>query len=179
MKIRTIRSATQIDILSVADIHVAAFQDAYQGVVPNSFLEGLNKENSKKMWDGTLTKFPPNISVAEMNDGSVAGFCCAGPVVDVQKNEGYKFEIYALHVHPDSRRCGIGAALLRSAFKRAKEKLQVNTAIVWTLVDLPLSCKFYQREGGTAVKNGVWQLGNEHIQEIAYGWDDLAAIGPW
>ena len=172
----TIKTAGAADLQSVAAIHVASFQDAYRGVLSDGFLDGLDAETSRQMWANTRSKFPENMTVAEAADGAVMGFCCAGPVVDGERNEGFDFEIYSLHVRPNLRRHGVGAALLRAAFERAQYDCLLNSAIVWTLVDLPLSCRFYEREGGTAVKTDHWQLGSERIPEIAYGWNDLARL---
>lgn len=164
-------------MLAVAGIHVASFRDAYRGVLPDGFIVSLRVETSQRMWEGTYAKFPDNISVAQAPDGLVTGFCCSGPTVDIDKNEGYEFEIYGLHVRRDYRRRGIGACLLRAALLRARDQYGASSAIVWTLLGLPLSCKFYEREGGAIVKRGTWQLGRERIPEVAYGWSRLPVGG--
>jgi hypothetical protein len=59
---------------------------------------------------------------------------------------------------------------LREALARAKHLADNPSAIVWTLRDLQLSRRFYEREGGTLVKTGVWALDGHAFPEVAYGW---------
>ena len=168
----TIRVATEADLHSVARIHVASWQDAYKGVVPDDLLAARSVEGSLSGWRSTFAKHPANITVA-VSDGVIQGFCCAGPVVDKVRNSPFEFEIYGLHVSPGSRGQGIGAALLRAAFARARDGEAMNSAIVWTLRDLVLSRRFYEREGAQQVKAGIWVIGELALPEVAYGWTSL------
>jgi ribosomal protein S18 acetylase RimI-like enzyme len=168
-----IRAATEDDLLSVARIHVASWRDAYQGVVPDALLVDRSVEDTLSGWRSTFAKYPENITVAVLPDDVIRGFCCAGPVEDTVRNSPFEFEIYGLHVSPGSRRQGIGAALLRWAFARARDGEAMNSAIVWTLSDLVLSRRFYEREGGQPVKSGTWTVGAFALPEVAYGWTRL------
>ena len=49
----------------------------------------------------------------------------------------------------------------------------MNSAIVWTLQELQLSRRFYEREGGKVVNSGVWSIGGLALPEVAYGWTSL------
>jgi ribosomal protein S18 acetylase RimI-like enzyme len=168
-----VRAATTSDLAAIARIHMASWHDAYRGVIPDEILDGRTVEGSLSGWRSTLKKYPDNISVAETGDALLAGFCCAGPVVDAERNAPFEFEIYGLHVAPIMRRRGIGAALLRAALNRAVVREQVNSAIVWTLKDLTLSRSFYAREGGELVKAGTWRVAQLELPEVAYGWRHL------
>jgi ribosomal protein S18 acetylase RimI-like enzyme len=179
METRThlIRAATEADLQAVARIHIASWQDAYKGVVPDALLARRSVEGSLSGWKSTFARYPANITVAASHvGGTIEGFCCAGPVVDAVRNSPFEFEIYGLHVSPDARQQGIGRALLRDAFARARDRERMNSAIVWTLSDLLLSRKFYEREGGKMVKSGVWTIGEVALAEVAYGWTNLHAV---
>jgi GNAT superfamily N-acetyltransferase len=166
-----IRVATEADVPHIAQIHVASWLDAYRGVIPDAVIDARTVEGVTAMWSGNPTKFPKNLTVAEMPDGQIAGFSCAGPVTDGSKSVPFDFEVYALHVRPDTRRRGIGAALLRQAMTRARGERHMRSMIVWTLEGLHLSRRFYEREGGKLVKQGMWQVGGTELPELAYGWD--------
>src|SRR5262245_31709075 len=138
--------AGEPDLRAVAAIHIDSWQDAFRGIVPDTVLSGRSVEGSLAMLRGTLAKHPGNLTVAKHGD-SVVGFCCAGPVVNHAKNAPFEFEVYALHVTPVLRRHGIGAALLRQALTRCRAS-GTTRAILWTLDQLTLSRRFYEREGG-------------------------------
>jgi GNAT superfamily N-acetyltransferase len=165
-----VRTAIAADLPLIAGIHMASWRDAYRSVIPDEILSARTIEGSLHGWRSTFAQYPDNITVAEAANAEPVGFCCAGPVVDVEKNEPFEFEIYGLHVAPHARRNGLGAALLRDAFKRAVVLEGMNSAIVWTLKGLEMSREFYAREGGEFVKTGTWRIGGVAIPEVAYGW---------
>ena len=165
-----IRSATEADVTPVAQIHMASWRDAYRGVIPDAVIDARTVEGAVAMWFANLAQFPLNLTVAQMADRQIAGFSCAGPVTDQERSGPYEFEVYALHVRPDLRRNGVGAALLHQAMTRARD-LGTRSLIVWTLENLHLSRRFYEREGGTLVKRGEWQIGGVTLPDLAYGWD--------
>ena len=168
-----IRTATDTDLPCVAAIHMASWQDAYRGVVPEGLLARRTVKGALAGWRSTFAAHPRNIRVATDESGAVTGFCCAGPVTDHKSNAPFAFQIYGLHVLPASRRHGIGAALLHDALRRAAWSESMTSAIVWTLEALTLSRKFYEREGGELVKTGTWHIEDVALPEVAYGWREL------
>ena len=173
-----VRTATAADLPLVAQIHMASWHDAYRGVIPEEILRGRTVEDSLCGRRSTFEKYPDNITVAEAAKAELTGFCCAGPVVEPTRNDPFEFEIYGLHVAPKARRQGIGAALLRVAFKRAVVRERMNSAIVWTLKEHEMSRKVYAREGGELVKRGTRRVGGLAIPEAAYGWTRLDRLFP-
>jgi GNAT superfamily N-acetyltransferase len=168
-----IRRAVERDLPAIAAIHVASWQDAYKGVVPEVVLLGRSIADCLAGWRAIFARYPANITVAALNDGRIHGFCCAGAVTDAGRNVPFEFEVYGLHVAPSSRRNGIGARLLHQALARARQHEGSSSAIVWTLADLTLSRKFYEREGGRLVKSGVFMIEGTALPEVAYGWMNL------
>jgi ribosomal protein S18 acetylase RimI-like enzyme len=166
-----IRTATEADAPDIAQIHMASWRGAYRGVIPDAAIDARTVEGATEMWLANLGKFPENLTVAERPDRQIAGFSCAGPVTNAEHSAPYEFEVYALHVRPDVRQHGIGAALLHQAMARARDQLHMRSLIVWTLEDLRLSRRFYEREGGKVVKHGHWQVGGVALPELAYGWN--------
>ena len=173
-----IRLACEADLAEIARIHVSSWRDAYVGVLPKEILATRSLQGSLAVWRSTLEKYPSNITVVCTQEGTVVGFCCAGAVVDEARSSPFGFEIYGLHVEPNRRQEGIGGALFRKALARAKHLTGNPSAIVWTLRDLQLSRRFYEREGSTLVKSGLWSLEGHAFPEVAYGWDFAAPARP-
>jgi hypothetical protein len=48
--------------------------------------------------------------------------------------------------------------------------------LIWALERNP-ACRFYEKMGGSPVHTQWIRIGNEELEEIAYGWSDLAAYG--
>ncbi len=168
-----LRGAKVEDLGAIAEIHKRSLQTFYRGIAPDGFLDQLNTERMRQNWRSNLERFPRNLTVAEASNGEILGFCCAGPVVDQDRNAPYEFEVYGLHVRSESQRCGVGRALMNDSFVRAKTIERAGSAIVWTLVDLVRSRAFYDGLGGHVVKHGIWRLGCFEIPEVAYGWSSL------
>jgi ribosomal protein S18 acetylase RimI-like enzyme len=163
-----LRRAIASDLPQIAWLHVQSWQTAYRGVVPEELLRSMSAERSLPGWQKTYDSFPDNLAVA-YDQAGIAGFCCAGPVVDSDKNHPFTFEIYGIHVRPDCHRKGLGSELVVQAFDRMRA-LGLDGAIVWTLEALAQSRRFYEKQGGVVVKSGTWTIGPFTLPEVAYGW---------
>jgi ribosomal protein S18 acetylase RimI-like enzyme len=171
-----IRAARKVDLPAIAGIHMASWRDAYKGLVPEAALLRRSLADCLAGWRSGFAEHAADITVAASQDGRIHGFCCAGPVIDAVRSAPFEFEIHGLHVAPSSRRNGIGASLLRQALAQASAREGSSSAIVWTLADLALSRRFYEREGGKPVKSGVCTLDGIALPEIAYGWTNLTCF---
>src|SRR5215469_9090844 len=89
-----IRRAAEPDLPAIAAIHLASWQDAYQGVVPEAVLRGRSIADCLAGWRATFAAHAANITIAASSDGRIHGFCCAGPVVDTDRNAPFEFEVY-------------------------------------------------------------------------------------
>ena len=163
------RKADDIDLEAIAKLHMLSWQTAYRGLIPDELLVPGNLEKAVEGWRSTHRSYPDNLSVAETSDGRIVGFCCAGPVVDAQKNAPFEFEIYGLHVDPNFHRKGIGSLIIAGVSNRMAS-LGIEGLIVWTLENLIQSRRFYEKCGGSVVKTGVWTPRGHRLNEVAYGW---------
>jgi ribosomal protein S18 acetylase RimI-like enzyme len=170
-----VRHATEADLPTLAAVHLASWRAAYRDLVPEKVLLRRSIEDCLAGWRATLAREPANVTVAYAPDGRIHGVCRAGAVVDAERSAPFEFEVFGLHVPPNSRRRGIGASLLRQALARASRCEGSNSAIVWTLKDLPSPRQSYRRAGGLPVKSGVFLIDAIALAEIAYGWSDLRA----
>ena len=68
-----VRPATARDAKAIAEIHVAAWQSAYQGILPAEDLAALSVAKREAMWKESIQYAEPQILVAVLN-GEILGF---------------------------------------------------------------------------------------------------------
>jgi len=167
-----IRLATVSDLERVAGLHDRSWKNSYRGLIPDAVLATRTVETSLAMWRESFAAWPGNLWLAEDANDQLLGFCCAGAVTNVERSGPFEFEIYALHVAPENHRIGTGTALLMHQFDRMRSA-GLSSAIVWTMAGNAQSRRFYERNGGTLVKTGSWDLDGHKIPDVAYGWPAL------
>ena len=102
-----VRPAVPEDAEGIALVHVRAWQAAYPGLMPQSFLDGLDVAARTDFWRRQLgqPRDGSRLLVATV-DSRVAGFVGFGGARDTQSGDGG--ELHALNVHPDCWRAGVG-----------------------------------------------------------------------
>lgn len=170
-----IRRGVVEDAPAAARMHVDTWRTSYRGLVPDALLDGLRPDRWETGWRRGFESPDPTrvVHVAERG-GRIVGFA-AGGRARAGGLEGYVGEIYALYVHPEHQRAGIGRTLLRVAAAGLAERGLVPI-VIWTLFDNPASRGFYDALGGrvTGEKRELF-LGHE-LHEVAYGWRDAAPL---
>ncbi|MDE3082435.1 MAG: GNAT family N-acetyltransferase [Acidobacteriota bacterium] len=136
----TLRAASDADALAVATIHLATWRAAYRGIIPDSYLDGLDEETraSRYTFDSTSPDDPQTWIALEGEE--IVGFVSLGPARDDELKRG---EVYALYVAPRSWRLGIGSILMA----RAEEELRgrgFTGALLWVLRDNDRGRRFYE-----------------------------------
>jgi ribosomal protein S18 acetylase RimI-like enzyme len=144
-----IRDATLADTEAIAALHVASWRSAYQGIVPDGFLESITRESRIVRWRNALSsaESPHTETVVAVDGGEIRGFCSFGPRREPASSE--VGEVYALHVHPSLRRSGIGTLLLEAALRRLAVRDRV-AAVLWVLRDNVSARTFYEARGWSA-----------------------------
>jgi L-amino acid N-acyltransferase YncA len=140
-----IRGATPDDVRAVAEIHVASWRWAYEGLIPNEFLDGISVEDREEMWREALTSSVParGLVVAEANDGLV-GFAAFGPTEDPEA--AGVGEVYAIYVKPEAVGTGAGWELFTRAIGSMRS-CGFRSAILWVLEGNERARRFYERAG--------------------------------
>jgi ribosomal protein S18 acetylase RimI-like enzyme len=146
-----IRRAATAYARAIAAVHVASWQVAYRGLVPDAVLDGLSVERRERGWRERLGRPDAGASftlVAE-RDGAVAGFCSvAAPSRDGDAGERTA-EVAALYVEPAQWRTGVGATLLRAALDALRAD-GFDAVTLWVLEDNARGRAFYRRLGFAA-----------------------------
>ena len=175
----TIRVANRADAGPIAKIHVDSWRTTYEGILPAQYLWGLSYCDWKSMWNRALTRdhLTTGIFIAEKEGGDVVGFANGGP--EREGNLTYQGELYAIHVLKEHQNRGLGRRLVSAVAQRLLDD-GFSSMLLWVLEDNLRACRFYESLGGERVGSKTVAIGGADIEEVSYGWRDIAGlvIGP-
>jgi ribosomal protein S18 acetylase RimI-like enzyme len=174
-----VRPAGEADAAGIARVHVDTWRSTYAGLLPASYLVGLSKARQAANWARLLahdSERRGTIVAAERELG-VVGFISVGPVrkVPTVAAEDWRGagEVYTLYVSPDHQNDGIGRRLLAAGFAELQARA-ITRAVIWVLAPNP-SRFFYHAMGGRPIGVQQENFAGQTVDEIAYGWRDVAA----
>ena len=167
----TIRAARPGDARSIARLDVATWRSTYAGILTGPYLVGLSAERRQQGWANVIEREPRDVRVAVDAEGTILGFGSCGKC---RAEPGFNGEVFTLYVDPDWHNRGIGRRLLTALFARLVVQ-GCGSVIVWVLQDNPARF-FYERLGGTYLREQPITIGTATLQEVAYGWRGLDAI---
>ena len=139
-----LRVATARDARALAEIKVAAWRQAYAGLLEPALLASLTVEAEEATWREAIRQFPAVFRVAEDGEG-VVGYAITG-ATDGEPGVG---ELFAIYVHPARWGHGVGKALMATALEDLRAA-PFGTAILWVLERNVRSRGFYERHGFAA-----------------------------
>lgn len=139
-----IEQATLNDARAVAEIHVATWRDAYEGIVPAEHFATKTVASREAMWRETIIKGTPTLYVAKL-DAKVVGWVSFGPS---REKDATKFdaEIWAIYVASSCWSKGLGKALWLKAQSILKEN-GFQRICLWVLAENSRAIKFYHKMG--------------------------------
>jgi ribosomal protein S18 acetylase RimI-like enzyme len=175
----TIRKASETDIPTIAALHIEGWKGAYGGIVDQAYLDGLSIEKRIADWTGWLSAGESDVFIAEVN-GVPAGFVVTGrtktpPPGSSPIRPSHSGEVYALYLHPDHWRKGVGTALIKHAARNLKEKKH-STLCLWVLDANVRAKAFYEKMGGQKLGGKMIDIGPSSLKEICYGWRDTTTL---
>ncbi|AMW13944.1 acetyltransferase [Streptomyces qaidamensis] len=142
-----IREMTLADCDPVAEIRVGGWRSAYQGLIPQSYLDGLSVEEDAErrrtylsQGDGSAVNL-----VAEDACGELVGWACHGPYREGEVLTG-EAELYAIYVHPRHVGQGAGRALLARSVAECSAAGH-GRVLLWVLKENDRARRFYERAG--------------------------------
>ena len=168
----TLRRAQPEDAASIAAVHVASWQAAYAGLVPQHHLDGLSVPEFTTRWQTWLSPESPDhtVLVAEAA-GTVSGFVGGGPIRSPRPP--FAAELYAIYLLPAAQRQGLGTQLFQELADALAARGYGNL-LLWSLRHNP-SIGFYEWLGGKVIAEDSSEIGGETLATVAFGWHDLAA----
>jgi ribosomal protein S18 acetylase RimI-like enzyme len=174
-----IRPATTDDIPHIAALHVEGWKGAYGGIVDQAYLDALTVEKRIADWTQWMAAGESQVFLAE-EDGKPAGFVVTGrtktpPPGSSPIRPSHSGEIYALYLHPDYWRQGIGTALIKHGARVLKDQKH-SSVCLWVLDANVRGKAFYEKMGGHKIGNKMIEIGPSKLKEICYGWKDTALL---
>lgn len=145
-----IRPAVPDDAAAVAAVHVASWQGAYRGVLPDEVLDGPELAvNRLRLWERLLGEpgSPAVDLVAEDDAGQIVGLLHAGPTRDDDGGPGTA-EVVAIYASPDAWGTGAGRELMTTALDRLGAAGYADVTL-WVLDSNERARRFYERAGFT------------------------------
>ena len=187
-----IRRARPEDAAGIAAVHVAAWHEAYAGLVPERMLSALSVAERTRRWRRILTSPDPSresaVFVAVGRHRAIVGFgsCGRQPVADLVA-DGFAGEFSALYLLAAHQRHGVGRRLLALM---AQDLIQrgLRGAALWVLRDNEPARRFYEVLGAKLAGQRVETVdefvsgervgARDVLHEVAYGWPDLSVLAP-
>ena len=181
----TIRPAAPNDAQEIARIRVLGWRFAYQGLVPQGYLDSLNVAEDTERMHGYLSQLPqnlpPNKSAPGLNSGdsgkrsfmlatrgdAVLGFCHFSAAPNNADRPGRATpggemvgRLHSLYIDPDALGQGIGHALMSHALSTFAV-WGCERAHLWVLEGNSRAISFYERQG--------WQLTGDTKVDRSFG----------
>jgi L-amino acid N-acyltransferase YncA len=146
----TVRPATAEDAIAIANVHVQAWQWAYQGLLPRFVLEAMPTERRAAVWHETLLSRRDSgcsVWVAVCAD-RIVGFTVTG----APQQKGYTSdtaEVQAIYQVAEVARTGVARTMLVRALNDLRTR-EFRVAILWVLDVNARARHFYERGGWRA-----------------------------
>lgn len=140
----SIRAAEPEDAHTVAEVHVASWQWAYRGQLPDDYLDSLSVDDREAMWAQRLGATDPGVFIAE-DDGTAVGFVSVGPCRDKDAPAGTG-ELEAIYLVAGAAGNGTGSLLMEEA-TGALRRTGYSSATLWVLETNQRALRFYERLG--------------------------------
>ncbi len=162
-----IAHALPSDSQAIAEIHVRAWQEAYEHIFPADYLGGLSVAKRKVQWDNTFAKGDSTILVARI-ENQMIGWISMGRSRDSDATVGTA-EIYAFYVLASHWSKGVGRALW-STGRRLLERQSFGAVTLWVMKKNPRGIRFYEATGFHIEPDKVesFELGGILIEEVRY-----------
>jgi len=136
----TIRPMTPADdFAAVAQVYADSWKHAYQGLVPQRYLDKLRPES----WIGLL-KADPEANWIALLDDRVIGAAYVSYARD-EARQGFG-EIVSLYLLPEMIGKGYGRLLWQAAVEHCHQQ-GLSGVCLWVLMGNDPACRFYQRMG--------------------------------
>ena len=146
-----IRAAGVADAARIAGVHVRSWQGAYRGLLPQSYLDGLDPAQRVGQWERSLAEGSTGragVLVADAG-GALLGFASYAPSHDRDADPGRVGEIGAIYLLPSAWGNGVGRRLMDATLVCMAEAEFIQVTL-WVLDSNVRARQFYAAGGWSA-----------------------------
>lgn len=164
-----LRPMTPADCDGVAEIRIGGWRHAYRGLMPQSYLDGLDIVADAERHRTRLLRGDGSVVnlVAETDGGALAGWAAFGPYRDGGTRTA-DAELYALYLPPERIGQGVGRALLTEAVRRGTAAGHARMYL-WVLKHNTRARRFYERAGfGADGAEEPFEVDGVEVPEVRY-----------
>jgi GNAT superfamily N-acetyltransferase len=154
-----VRKAGAGDAMAIAVAHVLSWQAAYEGLVTQDYLDGLDPARRRELRDVVLAEdvWPRSGVLVAENEDRVAGFAHFRPARDQDEDPWLIAEITAIYLVPEAWGTGTGRQLMTSSLN-VLAHAGYREAALWVLNTNARARRFYESAGwrpdGTVKNDG-------------------------
>jgi GNAT superfamily N-acetyltransferase len=147
---RAIRLARPDDAAKIGATHVRSWQNAYQGLLPQEYLDRLDPADRAERWRRILLALDwSRGGVLVMATGTeILGFAGFGPSRDEDADPDLVGEVESIYLLPEAWGNGLGQQLMDSALSYLTRAGYVQTTL-WVLDSNARARRFYAKGGWT------------------------------
>jgi GNAT superfamily N-acetyltransferase len=168
-----VRTAVAADCAAIAAVQIKSYRTAYATFFPSSYFAGFSIAEQEQDWRDLLAaQAGETLLVAVTPEREILGYLLTKAAST--DFPGYEAEIVALHVVQPWQGRGVGRVLLRTAVHALAQQGH-KAAMLWTLRGNPIRV-WYDRLGGALLGEMRYEVDGWDVEEVAYGWADLAAL---
>jgi ribosomal protein S18 acetylase RimI-like enzyme len=154
----TIAPITLDDADEVARVHVRVWQEAYAGLMPDDYLDGLDPAGFAASWRERLLAPTPGVrSWLARDEVGVVGITTSGPARD--EDAPTTWQLYAINVLARAHGTGVAHALLDTA-------IGDRAAYLWVVEGNDRAQAFYRKHGFTddGVRQDLPETGTPEVR---------------
>ncbi|MGQ7792225.1 GNAT family N-acetyltransferase [Faunimonas sp. B44] len=153
-----VRKGRPSDAGSIADVHAAAWREAYSGVIPALALERMIVRRAAPWW-AEVAKKGNGLLVLDVG-GKVAGYTTFGAART--RSRATVAEIQEFYLAPEYQGIGLGSRLFAGAVKIIRAQ-GYPRLVIRALADNDRATRFYERRGGRLVARSEETLGGRAL----------------
>lgn len=142
-----IRRAQDGEAQVIAKVHVASWQGAYRGLIPDEILDGLSVERRAQWWSQAIKDPEIDVFVSLDEAGRIVGFASIQASRDADAPEATG-ELTTIYLLPEWWGRGRGRALLETCLDRARQRGFARVTL-WVLDSNQRARRFYEKAGFT------------------------------